>query len=475
MAVKVGIIGGGVAGVTTALVLGNLGIDVTLFEKKRSLISGPPFCHLHAGGNLYREISNEQCITLLRQSLDFAKLYPFAIDKRPTIFATPVYDPNNPLDIVDRLNILVEEYKSIIQKDKTKAILGKSEDYYQLFGRDDLLKISKKSIIDNPKSNEEWLIPFAKNIDFSTIKFPVIVIQEYGINLFRLAANSGLALEAMKSVELLRGCEVSSVKSYKDKYILEFNGAKKGFLEVDYLVNAAGFRTGIIDDMLNIKTKRVVEFKAAYTTKWEDRCNIWPEVIFHGIRGTNRGMGQWTPYCNGYVQLHAMTKDITLFRDGLAKSTDESSYPKLPKKFLDIIDTGWDKSLKDIRTKRAIEYLSYFFPKFKDAKIGGKPLYGAQQILGEDITLRVAEVSFPKPKYARCEIIKVSSVNDMTKEIVKNISRYFNISTKDNLFDIDELKELNENEITKRACEVAKIVGYPTELGKRCNLLSNLS
>ncbi len=46
---KVAIIGGGIAGVTSAILLKE---DITLFESKNSLISGPPFCHLHAGGNL---------------------------------------------------------------------------------------------------------------------------------------------------------------------------------------------------------------------------------------------------------------------------------------------------------------------------------------------------------------------------------------------------------------------------------------
>ncbi|MDQ7083616.1 MAG: FAD-dependent oxidoreductase [Sulfurovum sp.] len=68
---KIAIIGGGVAGASASLYLGQLGLDVTLLEKESSLISGPPFCHLHAGGNLYREISDAQCITLLKQSIDF--------------------------------------------------------------------------------------------------------------------------------------------------------------------------------------------------------------------------------------------------------------------------------------------------------------------------------------------------------------------------------------------------------------------
>ena len=68
---KIAIVGGGVAGSTTALHLAELGLEVSLFEKQSSISSGPPYCHLHAGGNLYREISDEQCLTLLKQSIDF--------------------------------------------------------------------------------------------------------------------------------------------------------------------------------------------------------------------------------------------------------------------------------------------------------------------------------------------------------------------------------------------------------------------
>lgn len=50
----VGIIGGGVAGSTIAIKLSQLGIKTVLFEAGPSLINGPPMCHLHAGGALYR-------------------------------------------------------------------------------------------------------------------------------------------------------------------------------------------------------------------------------------------------------------------------------------------------------------------------------------------------------------------------------------------------------------------------------------
>ncbi|QSA20474.1 FAD-dependent oxidoreductase, partial [Vibrio furnissii] len=66
---SVAIIGGGVAGATAAVHMSELGLNVLLLEKGPGLVNGPPICHLHAGGNLYREISQQQCIELLRQSI----------------------------------------------------------------------------------------------------------------------------------------------------------------------------------------------------------------------------------------------------------------------------------------------------------------------------------------------------------------------------------------------------------------------
>ncbi len=469
MAIKIAIVGGGVAGVSSALVLGNLGFDVVLFEKREALISGPPFCHLHAGGNLYRDISTDDCITLLRQSIDFAKLFPFAIDKRPTIFATPTYDLYEPLDLIGRLETLKKEYEKLVKKDKSNMVLGEPNRYFEIFSKEELLELAKLQPTKEPKSNRDWLIPFAKNLDFSTIKFPVIVVQEYGINLFRVSANSLLALKKMENVKLLKSCRVTDIKRDNSKFIIEYSGAKSGVLEADYLINAAGFQTGIIDDFLGVKEQRMVEFKAAYTTLWEQRERYWPEVIFHGIRGTDKGMGQFTPYCNGIVQLHAMRKDVTLFENGLVSSTKDSSYPKLDREFLDIIENGWDKELLAKRTKRAIEFLAHFFPAFKSAKYGTKPLYGAQQIPGSDSSLRVAEVTFAQKRYARCEIIKVSSISDMASEIVKDIKDEFGLKISKDIFDIKALKEIDDNIIDKESCNIAKGLNYPCEIGKRCN------
>ncbi len=103
---NVGIIGGGVSGAVTALQLAKYGIDNILFEQGESLVNGPPFCHLHAGGNLYPDISEEQCKLLMRQSIEMARMFPQSIDQRPTFISIPKSEKYEVDKIENRLNVL---------------------------------------------------------------------------------------------------------------------------------------------------------------------------------------------------------------------------------------------------------------------------------------------------------------------------------------------------------------------------------
>jgi len=418
---KIAVIGGGVAGSSVALILGELGLDITLFEKKETLVDGPPICHLHAGGNLYREISDAQCLQLLKESIEFVKLYPFAVDVRPTVIAVPKSDKGEPSDLFSRLEILKKEYASLVKSDTTNKVLGDPSEYYRVYDKETLKILQKSDIKKEPKSFDAWMIPVAKGIDFEQVKFPLIMVQEYGLNIFKLASSVTLALSHISNVNLLTQTNVCNVTQKGNSWLLEYE--KRGKMKedsFDYLINAAGFRSGNIDDMLGFKRERFVEFKAAYVTKWKSEA-LWPEVIFYGERGTPQGMAQFTPYPDGYFQLHGMTESITLFKDGLVKSSSLSAQPKLDSKFLTKIERGWSKTKVASRTLQAIKHLAQYIPEFSDAKVASKPLYGAQQIPGDDATLRAAEVSFEGKRYARCEIVKASSVLAMADAISKQL------------------------------------------------------
>ncbi len=462
---EIAIIGGGVAGVTAAWMLAERGAKVTLFERGESLVAGPPFCHLHAGGNLYPDISDAACRTLLRQSIAFAKQYPFVVDPRPTVIVLPKEDKRSPEALLPRVEMLRQTYASLIAEDPSCAVLGESDRYYQVFERKALEKLAQRPMVAYPTTAEEWMIPVAQTLDYDKVQFPLIMVQEYGLNLFRLSAGCSLMLEKHPHISVRMQTEVTAIRHSAEGWELDYKHEDVSERSLyGYLINAAGFRSGRIDDMLGIPCQRMVEFKAAYVSHWASSESVaFPEMIFHGERGTPRGMGQFTPYPEGYVQLHGMTEEITLYPDGLVSSTTQRCQPELGSSFLQKIESQWDSDEIMLRTKRAISHLSHFIPTFSHAEVGSLPLFGAQQIPGSDPSLRVAEVSFPKERYARCEIVKVSSAIDMAERIATEW-------LEDGLWDTPNSLGgtlFTEAQLHQRACQIAAQRGYPQEMAGR--------
>lgn len=445
---RVGILGGGTAGATIAIRLAALGLETYLFEKKASLIDGPPMCHLHAGGNLYREIPDEDCVALLKQCIDILRLYPYSMDVRPTVFAVPHRDEGLPEDLLPRLDILTQAYRELIAQDNKNKVLGEPENYYQLYSHEQLIALSEREQVEVPSTVDEWMIPVAKYLDLNKVKFPLIVVQEYGWNIFRLAASAELALADYDHAHVFTDTEIKKVVAvdcencttadhhvtkwridYQDNRMAAVHDeqntdeSKTESIEVDYLVNACGFRTGVIDDMVGVEVTRMVEFKSSYITHWENGGGQIPEIIVYGNRGTPEGMAQLTPYPGGYFQIHGMSKFITLFDDGLVASTKESAQPKLPAQYVHYIEDGWDKAPLQARSQQAIDYVAEFVPTFHSARTVGNALYGGQQIPGKDDTLRVADVSlYSNIRYARAENVKASSTLIAADQIVDELT-----------------------------------------------------
>ena len=111
---RIGIIGGGIGGTTAAIHLAEKGFNVFLFEKTASLVNGPPFCHLHAGGNMYREISEDQCVQLLMECIRTVRLFKHVMNHRPSCIVIPKRDPGQPGTILKRLKMLKALYSSKI-------------------------------------------------------------------------------------------------------------------------------------------------------------------------------------------------------------------------------------------------------------------------------------------------------------------------------------------------------------------------
>lgn len=469
---KVGIIGGGVAGSTIAIRLAALGIETYLFEVKASLIDGPPMCHLHAGGNLYREIPDEDCVELLKQSIDMLRMYPHSIDVRPTVIAIPKRDEGNPENLLPRLQLLTREYKAMVEADPANKVLGEAENYYRLYDKQQIQALlgandSDPSLFPEdqiPQNLDHWVVNAAKQLNLDKLKFPIVAVQEYGWNIFRLAASAQIALGFYPNAHLLLNTQVIDVTEANDtddvtnadtninnnrdshskatgpKWVINYQQsvtpeqAETKTITVDYLINACGFKTGIIDNMIGVPVQRMVEFKASYVTHWNRAPKAspasvnqdlihpsirLPEIIIHGKRGTPQGMVQLTPYPDGYYQIHSMNKAVTLFKDGLVATKDDDAQPELKPKYLDYIEEGWNLATLHERSQRAIDEVSEFVPNFATATPTENALYGGQQIPGDNDTLRVADVSiYPELNYARAENVKASSALEASDDIV---------------------------------------------------------
>ncbi len=421
---RIGVVGGGVSGSTVALKLAEMGYQVQLFEEGPSLVNGPPACHLHAGGNLYREISDEQCLKLLQQSIDTYRLYPHAINLRPTVIAVPKSDQGQTFNLLPRLQKLQKFYAELVDRDPANKLLGDVDQYYKVYSHEKMDELAQKEQPDPPVTLDDWMIPVAKSVNLDDFKTDFIMVQEYGLSLFRASAAISLALGSLDSCKVFTSTHVNSLQFDKDskQWVIQTqsNGEKSSY-EVDYLVNACGYRTGTLDDYAGFKRQRMVEFKSAYIARWPKFDGVWPEIIFHGVRGTSEGMGSLTPYCNGYFQLHGMTEDITLFKGGLVSSCQSSSQPKLCNKLQGKLSTGWKQEDVIERTKSAIDHIARLVPSFATAEVGGRPMYGAQQIPGTDPSLRIADVSFEGDNYARTEIVKWSSALTVANKIADHL------------------------------------------------------
>lgn len=464
---RVGILGGGIAGATVALRLTDLGIHTLLLESSPGLVNGPPICHLHAGGNLYRDISDQQCLTLLRQSIASVRAYPHSINRRPTVIAVPVTDAGDPEALLPRLRQVAREYQLLVDEDPANKVLGEPDDYYRCYEREEFEALARRPLPVRAQCHDDWMIPLARQLDAGQLKFPLILVQEYGWSLFRMAATATLALSHSSLCDLRLNTRATRLEQRECSWRIQSVGPQgESVDEVDFLVNACGFRTGLVDDMAGYRRERLVEYKAAYLARWPGQAE-WPEVIFHGERGTPEGMAQLTPYPGGLFQLHGMTDAITLFKNGLVASCEHSAQPRLPEPYRQQLDQGWSPNDAEARTRRAIEHLARLLPDFGRATPAGKPLFGAQQIPGSDPKLRAADVSFEGHHYARVEIVKASSALTAADRIVARLTELGWLTSTGPLSpDLTLSQQQSATEVERTAIMLADARGYPRELAE---------
>ncbi|MEI8642375.1 hypothetical protein P4S68_20575 [Pseudoalteromonas sp. Hal099] len=114
-------------------------------------------------------------------------------------------------DLLPRLNKITNAYKELVEQDPNNKVLGEPDNYYQLYSHEQMIALSKKEQVAEPKTLDEWMIPVAKHLNLNKVKYPLIVAQEYGWNIFRLSASAQLALAQYEHANVLTSTEVKQV------------------------------------------------------------------------------------------------------------------------------------------------------------------------------------------------------------------------------------------------------------------------
>ena len=119
----------------------------------------------------------------------------------------------------------------------------------------------------------------------------------------------------------------------------------------------------------------------------------------------------------------------------------------------------------------AIVFQHQTIAAFSNAKVAAKPLFGAQQIPGNDPALRAADVSFSGSNYARTEIVKASSALTAADQVLQHLIQSGLLS--DNLAEkknhghyFPVTQQLDHNDVTDKAMAIALQRGYPAALAK---------
>ena len=195
------IIGGGISGCVAALELSkNPNYIIHLYEKTDTLLNGPPYCHLHAGGFLYPEMLINDCQELLHDSILFANAFPDCLLKRPTIIAYNVNSKFSTDKLLYKAKLLQYIYYS-----KKQYIFGPPHSYYAFYNKNDILFAKQFGKFENTINayHDQYVLKFVELLeDINSIKYPLISVCEFGIDQDKFKKNIINKLESTSNIKI---------------------------------------------------------------------------------------------------------------------------------------------------------------------------------------------------------------------------------------------------------------------------------
>ncbi len=162
----------------------------------------------------------------MEQSIETVRLYPHTLNVRPTLIAIPQSDPGQPEEILPRLVTIQNAYRKLVEQDAANQVLGAVDNYYRLYQREELERLAQQQQANPPQSDDEWVIPFAQHADLAQLKYPVVLVQEYGWSVFRLAASVDLTLEALPNCQVMLRTELVDATFQDNQWRLTYLDAQ---------------------------------------------------------------------------------------------------------------------------------------------------------------------------------------------------------------------------------------------------------
>lgn len=391
MSKRIAIIGGGISGVVSAIELAKDGNIIDIYEKRNVILRGPPYCHLHAGGMLYPEISLKDAQILLNDCIKFANKFPEAIEHRPTIIAyrkNSEYSTDNLL-----LKCRLIRLKYLLSKN---MVLGPSESYYAIYYKEDIEYYKKNLKFQETKDlsrlyHNKYVENFCKMInDIDSIKYPFVSVCEPGINKDKVEIN---LINKLHKYKMEKKINIYTKKDINPSDL-------KGY---DTIINASASNFNNFNENSYILDKKE---SYEYKSSWIIKCNIknifMPEIAVIGERETEQGMIQISPINNNKFQVHCMTSRST------------------------IIDTKSNREFKllnqneiELRGNEAIKRISEIFPIFLSSDvIGACP--GIQRIPYDNKSKRISYIEKnTDANYYELKLMKACSVISLTEILCK--------------------------------------------------------
>jgi hypothetical protein len=390
MSRRIAIIGGGISGITSAIKLAkskNNQIDV--FEKRPYILKGPPYCHLHAGGILYPEISLQDSQQLMADSIEFANYFPSCLDYRPTIVAYRSTSKYSTKSLIFKCKVNKVNY----QFSKYNYLLGKVKNFYAVYDLSDMTYFKKFGKL--PQSDDigrdyhdPYVEQFCKLItDIYSIKYPFVSVCEPGIIQSKVEKQLEDELKTFNNINIITdiSVEVKELNNYNT------------------IINASG------KDLFNNNTDEIYELKSSWVIKSPLITSNMPEIAIIGERETDNGMIQITPLDYGLFQIHCMTNHSTIIN-----TFNKSNVP--------LTITLQDKEIQ-FRSHIAIQQIAKMFPIFTLSKIE-YACPGIQRIPYYTKSKRTSEITIQEKDetttYIDIITLKACSVVSLVNKLILN-------------------------------------------------------